>query len=86
MQDADNSVVAALQFSVPVKVAGQILHRSRAHLYELAGDGLLDMVRSGNRSEITVESIKRYQASLPRNVIAQSPRRAERARKKAAAK
>jgi hypothetical protein len=78
-----DALVAALTFSVPLKIAGQILHRSRSRLYELAGEGLLDFVKSGARSEVTIESIRRYQKSLPRNVIKPDVRVQERAKVRA---
>jgi hypothetical protein len=55
--------------SVPLKVAGQVLHRGRSWLYDAVGSGLLDAVKNGPNTEITVESIQRYQANMPRASI-----------------
>jgi|SRR5215472_7275163 len=64
-----NSLAGSLIYSVPLKTAGQILHRGRSWLYEALGAGLLDAVKNGVNTEITVESIRRYQASMPRVTI-----------------
>jgi hypothetical protein len=55
--------------SVPLKIASQVLHRGRSWLYDAVGAGLLDAVKNGPNTEITVESIRRYQASMPRASI-----------------
>jgi hypothetical protein len=55
-----------LIFSVPKVDAQRILHIGKTKLHDLLGLGLLDAVKNGPRTEITVESIKRYQASMPR--------------------
>jgi hypothetical protein len=55
--------------SVPLKAAGQVLHRGRSWLYDAVGSGLLDAVKNGANTEITVESIQRYQANMPRASI-----------------
>jgi hypothetical protein len=59
-------LISALIFSVPKLDAQRILHIGKTRLYELLGLGLLDGVKNGQRTEITIESIKRYQASLKR--------------------
>jgi len=69
ISESGDALVAALTFSVPLKIAGQILHKGRSKLYEMAGEGVLDFVKSDGRCEVTVESIRRYQAGLPRNPI-----------------
>ncbi len=51
--------------SVPLLVAGEILHMGRSKLYDLLGEGKLQAVKDGTRVMVTVESIKQYQASLP---------------------
>jgi excisionase family DNA binding protein len=51
--------------SVPLLVAGEILHIGRTKIYDLLGEGKLQAVKDGTRVMITVESIKQYQASLP---------------------
>ena len=58
--------IARLTVSVPKPIAQAILHMGRTKLHEEVSLGKLDAVRNGTRTEITVESIKRYQASMPR--------------------
>jgi hypothetical protein len=55
-----------LIFSVPKPVAQRALNCGKTKLHDLLGLGLLDAVKNGPRTEITVESIRRYQASMPR--------------------
>jgi hypothetical protein len=66
---AGDTLAGSLIYSVPLKTAGQILHRGRSWLYEALGAGLLDAVKNGVNTEITVESIRRYQANMPRVTI-----------------
>ena len=54
-----------LRASVPKLEAQHVLNIGKTRLHELLGLGLLDAVKNGTRTEITVESIKRYQASMP---------------------
>jgi hypothetical protein len=54
-----------LVHSVPLLVAGEILHMGRSKLYDLLGEGKLQAVKDGTRVMVTVESIKQYQDSLP---------------------
>lgn len=74
--------------SLKLKTACAVLNRSRASLYELIGLGRLDAVKNGTNTEITVESIRRYQANMPRaNIKAPTPKtRAARKRRKAGAR
>ena len=66
-------VIAKLTHSVPLDIAGQILHRGRTWLYGALGSGLLDGVKNGPNTEITIESIKRYQANMQRKTFAPPP-------------
>ena len=52
-----------LMHSVPLLIAGEILHMGRSKLYDLLGEGKLQAVKDGTRVMVTVESIKQYQAS-----------------------
>ena len=62
---AYNPPLHFLMHSVPLLVAGEILHMGRSKLYDLLGEGKLQAVKDGTRVMVTVESIKQYQASLP---------------------
>jgi hypothetical protein len=82
MQDSDLLAAAPAEtspnfdfliFSVPKLDAQRILHIGKSKLYELLGLGLLDGVKNGQRTEITVESIKRYQAAMQRVTFALPP-------------
>ena len=66
---AGDTLAGSLVYSVPLKTAGQILHRGRSWLYEALGAGLLDAVKNGVNTEITVESIRRYRTNMPRVTI-----------------
>jgi hypothetical protein len=55
-----------LTVSVPRRVAQHVLNVGRTKIYDLLGLGQLEAVKNGARTEITVESIRRYQANLPR--------------------
>jgi hypothetical protein len=57
--------IAKLTVAVPKPIAQAILHIGKTRLHDLLGDGKLDGVKNGPRTEITVESIKRYQAAMP---------------------
>jgi hypothetical protein len=48
---------------------------SRSKLYELAGAGDIDVIKSGRRSLIIFESLKRYIGRLPRAQIKTLPPR-----------
>jgi hypothetical protein len=54
-----------LMDAVPRLDAQAILHVGHNKLYGLLRLGLLDAVKDGARTLITVESIRRYQASRP---------------------
>lgn len=62
---ASDPLLASLIQDVPLPVAGAILHKGRTKIYELLGEGKLDARRDGKRTLITIESIRRYQSSLP---------------------
>jgi hypothetical protein len=57
--------IAKLVFSVPKPVAQRVLNIGKTRLHDLLGEGKLDAVKNGQRTEITVESIQKYQRSLP---------------------
>jgi hypothetical protein len=61
--------IPPLMDSVPRLEAQAILHIGHNKLYELFRLGLLDAVKDGPRTFVTVESIKRYQASRPRAIF-----------------
>ena len=67
-----------LVHAVPIDVACEVLHRGRSKVFELLGQGELEGVRDGNRTLVTVASIRRYQAKMPPAVFKQpSPPRLE---------
>ena len=51
--------------SVPLRIAGEILHVGRSKLYDLLGAGKLRAVKDGTRVMVLIDSIKAYQATLP---------------------
>ena len=55
-----------LRTSVPKREAQHVLNIGKTKLHDLLGEGKLDAVKNGPRTEITIESIKRYQASMQR--------------------
>jgi hypothetical protein len=58
--------IPPLMDSVPRLEAQAILHIGHNKLYELFRLGLLDAIKDGSRTFVTIESIRRYQASRPR--------------------
>jgi hypothetical protein len=55
---------------VRISVAGKLLgDKSRSEIYEAIADGKLDAVKDGHKTLITVASIERYIAALPRAKI-----------------
>jgi|SRR5262249_42899720 len=62
-----------LVHAVPVPVACEVLHRGRSFVYELLGKGVLNGVEDGNRTLVTVESIRAYQANMPPAVYKAPP-------------
>jgi hypothetical protein len=62
-----------LLLSVPQ--TAKAIGRSVSTVYQLAGAGVLDAKKSDGRTLITMESIKRYIASLPTAVLAPRPKR-----------
>ena len=65
----NDAIIAALVYSVPLKVAGAILGKCRSELYEAANRGDLDFLKDGGKTHVTVASIRRYQQSRPRAVV-----------------
>jgi hypothetical protein len=55
-----------LKLSIPRLEAQQVLNLGHNKLYGLLRKGELEAVKDGPRTLITIESIKRYQASRPR--------------------
>jgi hypothetical protein len=55
-----------LRASVPKPEAMHVLNIGKTKLRDEVSLGNLDAVKNGPRTEITVESIKRYQANMPR--------------------
>jgi hypothetical protein len=55
-----------LMDAIPRLQAQSVLHMGHNKLYGLLRLGLLDAVKDGPRTLITIESIRRYQASRPR--------------------
>jgi len=53
----------------------QLVGRCTATIYELLGSGLLEAKKSDNRTLVTMESIKRYVADLPKAKVASRPKR-----------
>jgi excisionase family DNA binding protein len=56
--------------TVSIKTASQLTGISRSKIYDAIGRGELDAVKDGERTLITVESLERRQAALPRAKIA----------------
>jgi hypothetical protein len=53
--------------AVPIQRARVLLgDKSRSSIYEAVNEGKLDALKDGARTLITVESIERYMAALPR--------------------
>jgi hypothetical protein len=62
-----------LVHAVPIDVACDVLHRGRSFVFELLGKRLLNGVKDGNRTLVTVESIRAYQANMPPAVFKAPP-------------
>ena len=62
-------------FLVSIPQTCQLVGRGTATIYELLGSGQLEARKSDNRTLVTMESIKRYVASLPRAEVKQRPHR-----------
>jgi hypothetical protein len=60
---------------VSIPQTAQYIGRCTATVYELIGAGVLVAVKSDGRTLVTMESIKRYVASLPLAKIAPRPKR-----------
>jgi hypothetical protein len=64
---------------VPIKRAQKALgDKARSEVYAAAGRGELDLVKDGAKTLVTVESIKRYQATRPRAFIKPPARKRKR--------
>lgn len=54
--------LSALIHAVPISTAQMLLGgKARSEIYRVAGDGLLDLVKDGGKTLVTIESIRRYQ-------------------------
>jgi hypothetical protein len=62
-----------LRASVPKPEAMHVLNIGKTKLRDEVALGKLDAVKNGPRTEITVESIKRYQAAMPRVTFTPPP-------------
>jgi excisionase family DNA binding protein len=69
--------------TVSVQECARIIGISRSMIYEAIGDGELDAIKDGGRTLITMASIERRQAALPRAKIKPYRRRPTRARSEA---
>lgn len=72
------SIVSRLEvepFLVSIPQTSQYIGRCTATVYELIGAKVLDAVKSDGRTLVTMESIKRYVASLQPAQIAPRPKR-----------
>jgi hypothetical protein len=62
---------------VSIKKARELLaDKSRSEIYQAVADGRLEALKDGRRTLITMESIERYNKSLPRATIKKYIRRA----------
>ncbi len=63
----DEALLAALVHAVPIKVARVALgNKARSEIYEAAGRGELVLLKDGNKTLVTVASIREYQTNWPR--------------------
>ena len=60
---------------VSISQTCQLVGRCTATIYELLGSGQLEAKKSDNRTLVTMESIKRYVATLPKAEVAARPKR-----------
>jgi hypothetical protein len=61
-------------FAIPLKESRKYLgNKAISQIYEAIGLGKLDAVKDGKKLLITVESIERYNAALPRATIKPPP-------------
>jgi excisionase family DNA binding protein len=67
--------IGALPRYAPVDRACELLGFRRSKLYELAGDGLIRMIKVGSRSVVDMEAALAYMATLPVARIAPSQKR-----------
>jgi hypothetical protein len=67
-------LIQALMRYVPLKLGGQILHKSRSELYAAERRGELMFIKDGSRTLITIQSILSYQAArLAQRGVAAEP-------------
>jgi hypothetical protein len=68
--NTDDTLLAALTYAVPIKVARSALgDKARSEIYEAAGRGELVQVKDGHKTLVTVASIRSYQAKWPRITV-----------------
>ncbi len=56
-------------FAVSLRETERLTAKSRSSIYEAIGRGELDAIKDAGRTLITIESIERRQAALPRATI-----------------
>lgn len=60
--------------AIPIPEAQAALGgKARSEIYKCAGRGELDLIKDGARTLVTVELIKRFQATRPRAVLQEPP-------------
>jgi hypothetical protein len=68
--NTDDTLLAALTYAVPIKVARSLLgDKARSEIYEAAARGELVLVKDGHKTLVTVASIRSYQAKWPRITV-----------------
>ena len=71
--------------AVPIPEACAAVGVGRSWMYQLLGRGVLDARKEGRRTLITVQSLQRYVATLPKAKI-KTPQRTRISRRKSAMK
>jgi hypothetical protein len=71
--DTGNPPFHFLVHAIPIDVTCEVLHRGRSFVFELLGKQKLQGVKDGNRTLVTIESIRAYQASMPPAVFREPP-------------
>ncbi len=66
-RDASPSVPEV--FAVKIPIAKVLLQKGKTAIYDLINRGLLDAIKDGDTTLITIASIRNYQQNLPRAVI-----------------
>jgi hypothetical protein len=72
---SERSLTGIEPVAVAIPEAMRLTGRSRSGLYDAIGRGELDAVKDGSRTLITMASIRRRQAALPRAKIKKAKRR-----------